>query len=41
VETDKKECVTFDLRFCKGCGICANECPKGSIAMVDERGLPK
>ncbi len=22
--------------FCKGCGICANECPKKCIAMVEE-----
>ncbi|NMA11550.1 MAG: 4Fe-4S binding protein, partial [Methanomicrobiales archaeon] len=22
--------------YCKGCGICANECPKGAIAMVRE-----
>jgi NADPH-dependent glutamate synthase beta subunit-like oxidoreductase len=26
----------IDLDFCKGCGICANECPCGAIAMVDE-----
>ena len=24
------------LDFCKGCGICANECPAGAIAMVPE-----
>jgi pyruvate ferredoxin oxidoreductase delta subunit len=23
-----------DLRFCKGCGICANDCPVKCIAMV-------
>ncbi len=23
-----------DLFYCKGCGICANECPKKAIAMV-------
>ncbi|MFO1146751.1 MAG: NAD(P)-binding protein [Alsobacter sp.] len=26
----------FDYDFCKGCGICASECPCGAIAMVPE-----
>jgi 2-oxoacid:acceptor oxidoreductase delta subunit (pyruvate/2-ketoisovalerate family) len=26
----------FDLDFCKGCGICAQECPCGAIDMVPE-----
>jgi NADPH-dependent glutamate synthase beta subunit-like oxidoreductase len=26
----------FDLDYCKGCGVCANECPCGAIEMVDE-----
>ena len=26
----------IDLDYCKGCGVCANECPCGAIAMVDE-----
>jgi 2-oxoacid:acceptor oxidoreductase delta subunit (pyruvate/2-ketoisovalerate family) len=30
--------VSFDLDFCKGCGICANICPKKAITMVSERG---
>lgn len=25
-----------DLDYCKGCGICANECPTGAIEMVLE-----
>ncbi len=25
-----------DLRYCKGCGICANECGAAAIAMVEE-----
>jgi pyruvate ferredoxin oxidoreductase delta subunit len=28
--------LTIDLNFCKGCGICANECPKKAIEMVRE-----
>lgn len=26
----------INLEYCKGCGICAEECPAGAIAMVDE-----
>jgi len=26
----------IDLDYCKGCGICATECPCGAIAIVDE-----
>jgi pyruvate ferredoxin oxidoreductase delta subunit len=25
-----------NLKYCKGCGICANECPKKAITMVVE-----
>lgn len=32
----KKFEITYD--YCKGCGICANECKKGAIAMVLEGG---
>ncbi len=27
---------TIDYEYCKGCGICANECPAGAIEMVPE-----
>jgi Pyruvate/2-oxoacid:ferredoxin oxidoreductase delta subunit len=26
----------FDLDYCKGCGLCAAECPCGAIEMVPE-----
>ncbi|MEN8206982.1 MAG: NAD(P)-binding protein [Pseudomonadota bacterium] len=26
----------FDYDYCKGCGLCANECPSGYIRMLDE-----
>ena len=28
--------IKFDLTFCKGCGICANECPTKAITMKIE-----
>lgn len=30
---------TINLDYCKGCGICAEECPAGAISMVDESTL--
>jgi pyruvate ferredoxin oxidoreductase delta subunit len=30
---DEKADIAFDLNFCKGCGICANECPTTAITM--------
>lgn len=32
----KGEVVGVDLEHCKGCGICARECPKECIEMVEE-----
>ena len=26
----------IDLDYCKGCGICAHECPSGAISMFPE-----
>ena len=28
--------IEMDLTYCKGCGICAEECPSGAIMMVEE-----
>jgi pyruvate ferredoxin oxidoreductase delta subunit len=28
--------LEIDYNFCKGCGICANECPKKAIEMLLE-----
>ena len=30
------EQLTVDMDYCKGCGICAHECPKKCIEMVKE-----
>ena len=31
------EKVSINYDFCKGCGICARECPRKAITMVEER----
>jgi len=28
--------VEIDLEYCKGCGICAEECPTKAISMIEE-----
>lgn len=30
----KEDRMEFDMEYCKGCGICANECPSEAIKMV-------
>jgi pyruvate ferredoxin oxidoreductase delta subunit len=34
--TETAEGPVIDLKFCKGCGICAYECPKKAIDMKPE-----
>jgi len=31
-----REDRSIDLRYCKGCGVCARECPVNAIEMVRE-----
>ena len=40
VDVDKAaKSVTFDLEFCKGCGICMTACARQCITMLPERDL--
>ncbi len=34
--TIDKDTLEIDYQYCKGCGICAVECPTGAIVMVKE-----
>ena len=36
VQVEDGKVVSFDLDHCKGCGICAHECPSDAISMVPE-----
>jgi len=36
IQVENSKVVGIDLKHCKGCGICAEECPKKVITMVDE-----
>jgi len=33
----KEKWVEVNYDYCKGCGICAKECPKDAIKMVEEQ----
>jgi len=33
--------INIDYDYCKGCGICANECPTGAIRMMEEASATK
>jgi 2-oxoacid:acceptor oxidoreductase delta subunit (pyruvate/2-ketoisovalerate family) len=37
IKLGPSERYKFDYDFCKGCGICATECPCGAIDMIPER----
>lgn len=37
--TISKDGLEIDYQYCKGCGICAVECPTGAIVMVKEEKL--
>ncbi len=36
VVVEDEKVTAFDLDHCKGCGVCANECPADAITMVPE-----
>jgi 2-oxoacid:acceptor oxidoreductase delta subunit (pyruvate/2-ketoisovalerate family) len=36
ISIDEKGIVDSDMKYCKGCGVCAFECRDGAIAMVPE-----
>jgi len=36
LKVDEADGYAFDLDYCKGCGICAQECPCGAIEMIAE-----
>ena len=33
----KEKWIEINYEYCKGCGICAKECPKEAIKMVEEQ----
>ena len=39
LKVDEGDGYAFDLDYCKGCGICVQECPCGAIVMIPEGGL--
>lgn len=36
IVVDNGKMLGFDYDYCKGCGICANVCPRNAIDMVSE-----
>ena len=39
IQVEESKVVEINLRYCKGCGICAKECPAGAIKMEEEAKL--
>jgi len=39
IKRKKDGTFEIDLRYCKGCGICAKECPTNKIEMVRESDI--
>ena len=39
IQVKDEKFVGIDLDHCKGCGICAHECPRKAITMVDEASV--
>jgi len=37
IKTKDGKFFEFDYDYCKGCGICAHECPKDAISMEPEK----
>ena len=36
IKRDADDTISIDYVYCKGCGICANECPASAIRMTRE-----
>jgi Pyruvate/2-oxoacid:ferredoxin oxidoreductase delta subunit len=36
LNVDDADGYAFDLNYCKGCGICVEECPCGAIEIIPE-----
>ena len=36
IKRAEDDTISIDYDYCKGCGVCANECPTSAIAMTRE-----